>query len=202
MATLLLSLDLAYFEGKGVSDTDAIRIRRALGARMEETWQWRNYVRDPGYGVEIHLNQAVSHFFFSNSGFRDPPKCYVTPIGIPSLTPFIPLLEATASRSPSLAVALMTLSIVTVSADHPFLRFGTRTISACIERFPDDTVFWVDYGVGRAFCAWISGVLSRDGLHALSVDNTRAAVEQIAAHLIQMGVLEAPPLEEMLRGGA
>jgi hypothetical protein len=60
MAELVLSLDVVYFDDKGLSEADAVRLRTALADRMEKTSNWLNYERRPGYGIELHLSGALA----------------------------------------------------------------------------------------------------------------------------------------------
>ena len=91
------------------------------------------------------------------------------------------------------------LSIVTVSPDDPFVEFGVKAIQACMKAFPDDIKLWIGYGIGKQFCAWIAGVIHRDGVAALDTTGVRGAVEQIVSALIRLGVPEATHLEAILR---
>ena len=199
MSDLLLPLDVVYFDAKGVGERDAVRIRTALARRMEETSNWKNHVHRPGYGVEVHLSLALANLFLSSSGFREPPRCYVTALDMPRAAPFIPLLTEVAERGPSLLVVLLAMSIVTVSSDYPFLTFGVGTVHTCTKRFPNDTTFWIDYGVGKKFCSWIDGVLKVTGRQSLDAAGVRAQVEEIVSSLIRLGIAEATNLETGLQ---
>jgi hypothetical protein len=117
MAELLLSLDAVYLNDKGLGEADAGRLRAALAERMEKTSSWLNYERRPGYGVEYHLSNALAAVFLNSAGFRQAPRCYVTALGMPRAVPFIPLLADLAAKGPSLSVALMVLSIGSLSPD-------------------------------------------------------------------------------------
>ncbi len=117
---------------------------------------------------------------------------------MPRAVPFIPLLTELAGKAPSLYVALMTMSIVIVSPDYPFLAFGVNVVQACMKRFPDDTRLWLDYGVGKQFCAWIERVLKIGGPVLLDEAGVRAHVGEIISDLIRLGVPEATMLETAL----
>jgi hypothetical protein len=90
-----------------------------------------------------------------------------------------PLLAELAGKAPSLYVALMTMSIVTVSPDYPFLAFGVNAVQACMKRFPDDTRLWLDYELGKQFCAWIESILENGGPLLLDEADMRVHVEEI-----------------------
>jgi hypothetical protein len=199
MSDILLPLDMWYFDGKSVSEADAVRIRTKLAERMERTSSWESYVRRPGYGSEFHLSLALTNLFFCSSGFRQPPSCYVTALGMPRVPPFIPLLTGVAQRGPSLLMAIMVDAIVTVSPDSPFLEFGIASIASCMERFPDDARLWIDYGIGKRFCAWITGIVQAQGRSALESAGVSSDVEIIVSSLIRLGLSEATALEATLQ---
>jgi hypothetical protein len=67
-----------------------------------------------------------------------------------------------------------------------------------MKRFPDDTRLWLDYGVGKLFCAWMDGVL-KNGVPGLLDDaGVRPHVEQIVSDLIRLGIPQATALESAL----
>jgi hypothetical protein len=198
MAELLLSLDAVYFEDKGLGAADAIRLRTALADRMEKTSNWLSYKRRPGYGVDLHLGGALGAVFMTYAGFRQPPRCYVDVRDIPRAIPFIPLLANLVDKAPSLSIALMVLSIAPVSTDALFVGFVAGALHACLRRFPDDTRFWIDYGVGKDFCKWVEDVVSTKGVGVLDALAMRGPVEEIVANLIRLGLPEAATLESAL----
>jgi hypothetical protein len=123
-----------YLNDKGLGETDAGLLRAALAERMEKTSSWLNYERRPGYGVEYHLSNALAAVFLNSAGFRQAPRCYVTALGMPRAVPFIPLLADLAAKAPGLSVALMVLSIGSVSPDYPFLPLTTRIAASSSRR--------------------------------------------------------------------
>ncbi len=198
MGTLLLSLDAVYFDDKGLRAAEAVRLRKALANRMQKTSTWISYQRRPGYGVDLHLAEALGAVFMNYAGFRQPPRCYVDASDIPRAVPFIPLLANLAVKAPSLSIALMVLSIASVSIEAPFSKFVTRALHACLQGFPDDTRFWVDYGVGKDFCKWVENVMSTKGVEVLDTLAVRGPVEEIVSNLIRLGLPEAAALETAL----
>lgn len=111
------------------------------------------------------------------------------------MPPFIPLLTEVAGRGPTLVMAMMVNSIVAVSPDYPLLAFGVASIAECMRRFPDDARLWVDYGVGKRFCAWIHELIQGRGLGTLDLEGVRSEVEGIVSGLIRLGLAEATVLE-------
>jgi hypothetical protein len=67
--------------------------------------------------MEHHLSNALAAVFLNSAGFRQAPRCYVTALGMPRAVLFIPLLADLAAKGPSLSVALMVLSIGSLSPD-------------------------------------------------------------------------------------
>ena len=135
------------------------------------------------------------------AGFRQPPRCYVAPGDIPRVIPFIPLLANLAGKAPSLSIALMALSIASGSLETPFVEFLAGALYACLQRFPDDTRIWIDYGVGKEFCEWMENVVSPKGREVLDALAVRAYIEEIVSNLILLGLPEAVTLETALSKG-
>lgn len=165
---------------------------------MRQTLSWRRFARKPGYSIPHHLDLALGALFLTEHGFRAPPQCYVTALGSPRIAPLLPLLADLADDTPSLFVAMATLSIVTVSPDLLFVEFGVKAIWSCMQAFPDDIKLWIDYGIGRQFCAWVTGVIQHDGVASLDNTGVRGPLEEILSALIRLGVPEATHLETIL----
>lgn len=195
IGTLVLALDQVHFEGKGPDDTEAVRIRTRLIERLKQTSEWRRFSRSPGYGIPLDLDGALAAALLCQHNFRQPPHCYVTAIGIPRAEVFIVLLTELAEATPSLFVAKAALSTASVSPDHPFALLCVKAIAGCMNVFPNDTKFWVDYGVGEEFCSWLDRLLQRFGIQTLDQANLRGVVESVLSQLIRLGVSSAAPLE-------
>ncbi|MGH6846566.1 MAG: hypothetical protein ACREC0_03735 [Methylocella sp.] len=89
------------------------------------------------------------------------------------------MLTELAGKAPGLYVALMTMSIVSVSPDYPFLAFGVNVVRDCMKRFSDDTRLWLDYEVGKQFRAWTEKVLKNCGPVLLDEAGVRAHVDEL-----------------------
>jgi len=199
-ASLLLPLDVVYFDNKGLGAADLLRIRTNLAERLRKTSQWCRFAANPGYGIPYHLDGALGAILLCQNGFRTPPECYVTQIGMPRAVPFIPLLTALAIETPSLFVALAVLSTVDVSPEFPFVDYAVKAIEACMAAHGKDVKLWVDYGAGEKFCSRIAGVLRRDGFASIEGEGIRFAIEQIVSGLIRLGVSAATAIERELLG--
>jgi hypothetical protein len=127
--------------------------------------------------------------------FGQPPVCYVTALGLKRAAPFLPDLIALAQATPSLFTAKAVLAVVTVSLEHPFIEFGVKAMAACMEHASHDTKFWIDYGVGTEFCAWLASVLKHSGYDCLDKAGVRAPAEKLISDLIRLGVAQASTLE-------
>ena len=191
-----------YFDNKDVAAADALRIRTKLTERLRKTSQWQRFADDPGYGIPYHLDGALGAIFLCQNGFRSPPQCYVTAIGVPRAAPFVPLLTELAVATPSLFVALAVLSTVETSPDYPFVGYGVKAIKSCMSAYPGDTKLWVDYGAGKRFCGWLAEVLRRGGSASFDSEGVRGAVEHILSELIRLGVSDATAIERELLGAA
>jgi ABC transporter len=196
MEIVILALDQLHFEGKGPDDAEAVRIRTKLIDRLRQTWRWRHFSRNPGYGIPLDFGGALGAAFLCQHVLRQPPRCYVTAIGIARAEVFTAILTELAEATPSLFVAKAVLSIASVSADHPFVQLSVKAIAACLNAFPNDTKLWVDYSVGDDFCSWLDRSLQRFGTEFLDRASLRGVVEGLLANLIRLGVSSAAPLEQ------
>jgi len=192
---LLLALDVVYFDDKGIVAADLLRIRAALIQRVQDTSEYQRFVRNPGYGIPSHLDGAFGALLMCQNGFRTPPRCYVSAIGIPRAVPFIPLLTDLAAATPSLFVLMSALSTARVSQDYPFAQYAVTAAAACMTAFPNDDKFWVDYGMGKQFCAWLAKVLSSESATFFDPAGLRNAADKVISGLIRLGVSEAVAVE-------
>jgi hypothetical protein len=93
---------------------------------------------------------------------------------------------------------VLTLNILEVLPEGQYLAFGVGVAKAWIGRFPEDTTFWIDYGVGGRVCGWLDAT-HKSALSVLSGDSQlRREIEQLLSDLIRVGVAEAGQLETAL----
>ena len=148
--------------------------------------------------IERHIGSAIATLFFNQHGFVLPTKCYLLPPGIDRLPPFLPVLEQLARSGPSLSVAVFVLNLLEVSPRPLHLPFVVAAAKAWVDSYPDDTLFWIGYGIGRRVCLWIESVCGQDGLLLGEGSPLRIEVERIIAALVRVGVVEARRLEQSL----
>ena len=74
------------------------------------------------------------------------------------LFPFIPILEALAIDGASLGAAIVATALLDAVVLPEFSSFGIALAEAWMAHFPDDTVFWIDNGIGKRWCGWLKGL--------------------------------------------
>ena len=192
----LRSVDVVYFNERGVQEPIAISIRSTLANRLIASSGWRRLRGSRSASIEIHIAAAIAVLFFNDHGFAQPPKCYLLPKGINRLDPFLSVLENLIDSAPSRFVAVVTLNLLEVSPRSAHLPFVVTAAKAWFGSYPDDTDFWVDHDIGRRVCVWIEEVRRREPA-LLDIDEAiRFDVDRLLAALISLGVADAKRLEE------
>ena len=90
----LRSVDAVYFNEPGLDDEIAVRIRRAIANRLQESRGWKSLTLSSSASVEIHIAPAIATVFFANHVTAQQPRCYLFEKGIDSVAPFLPILDA------------------------------------------------------------------------------------------------------------
>ena len=159
-------------DDKGVAAADLLRISDEIYGTAEDDIAMAALCGQPRLRNTLSSGRCPRcDLPLPGAGFRTPPECYVTAIGMVRAVPFIPLLTELAIATPSLFVALAVLSTVNVSPE--FQAYAVRAIEACMAAHPNDVKLWVDYGAGDKFCGWIAGVLRRDGIASIEGRRSR-----------------------------
>jgi hypothetical protein len=83
-----------------------------------------------------------------------------------------------------LLLAFFTLNLVEVSPETMHLPFTVWAASVWLARYPDDTAFWVDYGIGRRVCVWLETVLSNDSAAFEENQAVKCGIGQLLAGLV------------------
>ncbi len=89
--TFLREVDSVYFNGNGLAQDEAVRIRTLLADRLIDSSGWRWNATRHSSSIEMHLGPAVATFFFNAYGYFQPPKAYLLERGVDRLLPFLPL---------------------------------------------------------------------------------------------------------------
>ncbi len=148
----------------------------------------------------MHIGPAIAAFFFNDYGYFQPQKCYLLPLGVDRLDPFIPALEKLVESGPCLFVALITLNLLEVSPKPAHLSFIVTAAKTWLASYPDDSTFWIDNGIGRRVCVLIDGVRLQEQALLSSEHALRREIEILLAALVRLGVAEANRLETELAG--
>ena len=120
------------------------------------------------------------------------------PKAIGRIGPFLPQLVELLTSGPSYFVAFVTMDLLEVSPHPSLLPVLVAGGKAWIASYADDTVLWVEHGIGRRLCAWVDQV-RQSTPEALSADKPeRRDIDVILAALVRLGVPAARQLETAL----
>jgi len=141
----------------------------------------------------------VATFLFNDYSNFQPPNCYLTPIGIGRLGPFLPLLAEVAEGAQFLLAVIVLLNLLEVAPRAEQLPLIVAAGKGWLAAHPDDRDFWIDQGFGRRLCSLMETIVASDpkpfGLH----QPLRQDIDALLTSLVRMGVAEAHRLEEGLR---
>ena len=198
LPSFLRSVDVAYFNIRALGDSVAAGIRSKVADRLMASAGWKRLRGQRGSSIETHIGPAIAVLFFNDYGIGQSPRCYLPPVCIDRLTPFLPVLEKLVESGPSLFVALVTLNLLEVSPRSTYLLFLVAATKTWLSSYLDDSEFWVAHGIGRRVCVLVEEVRSKEptafdknGIIRLDLDNVLAA-------LVSLGVPEARRLEQAL----
>jgi len=198
--TFLRALDSVYFNDLALEHTEAVHVRTTLFDRIAKTSTWKYHVRDHSASTEIHFGPAIATVLFNDYWtVQPPPKCYLNPIGIDRLNPFLPLLKEVARRAQFLLAAIALLNVLEVAPRAAHLEVIVAAGKGWLAAHSDDKVFWIDQDIGPRLCSLMEAIFSRDP-NAFRLDQPlRKDIDALLGSLIRMGVAEAYRLETKLR---
>lgn len=197
----LRSLDAVYFNDRSLQEPIAISIRSALANRLITSSGWKRLGGSHDASIEMHIGPAIAVLFFNDYDFAQPAKCYLLQKGFERLAPFLPVLEKLVESGPSFFVAVVTLNLLEVSPKSAHLPFLIKAAMTWLRSYPDDSDFWVDYGIGRRVCVWIEEVRRQEPALLDTDEPIRFDVDRLLSALISLGVADARRLEEALDRG-
>jgi hypothetical protein len=195
----LRNVDVVYFNDSGISDTQAVHIRSGLLKRFLTTDLWKWHVRERSTSTAFHFAPAVATLLFNDYSSFKPPNCYLTPIGIDRLGPFIPLLAEVAEDAQFLLAVIALLNLLEVAPRAEQLPVIVEAGKSWSATHPDDRDFWIDQGFGRRLCSLIETILSHDPALLRPGQPFRKDIDALLSNLIGVGVAEAHRLEQSLR---
>jgi hypothetical protein len=189
----LRAVDVIYFNDH-LLEAEAPVIRQRFIDRLVASSGWRRLVGSRSSSIEVHLGPAVGAIFFNEYVLRQT-ATYMKPKAMERVAPFLPALNDLLARGPSYFVALVTMDLLEVSPDVSLLPVLVAGGKSWVASYGDDTVFWVEHGIGRRLCAWIDQIRLASP-EALAADRSeRQAIDAILAVLVRLGVAEARVLE-------
>lgn len=198
LAPLLRRIDEVYFNATVLDESVALALRAVFTDRMMQASGWRYLAGKRDASVEVHIGPAISALFFGESGVTMQPRCYLLSKAVDRLDPFLPVLSQLIRSAPCISVATVTVNLMEVSPRPQHLPFVIDAAKTWLGVYPDDSDFWVDYGIGRRICAWFQVVL-RQHPDLLACSGTlRNDAVQILSALVSLGIAEAHHLEQVI----
>jgi hypothetical protein len=196
VAVLIRTLDELYFNGKIIEGDEALRLRTLLFNGLRQRRRWQRVVERKSTSMEMHLARAVSSLFLHNESWAGG-KCYLNPRGADSLKVFLPLLSGICvEAAQSQYIALQFLDLLEIKVDPENLGYLVMTASAWMAKYPDDTSFWIDYGVGKRICAWLADAMKTAPGAFAAPTCPSAEIDRLLDSLLRLGVAAARQVEE------
>jgi hypothetical protein len=127
--------DELFFNQKSISSEMAVSIRTLAANLLRFTRGWRRLQYDRTLSSPRNISAVVSKFYFnSDGGGLVPSTCYLLPVAIPRMTPFLTVFEDLAldCRCPLIGLVALNLIEVAPSAAHKERETG----SAAMPHFP------------------------------------------------------------------
>jgi hypothetical protein len=197
LTAFLLESDVLYFDHNAITVECALHIRTTLAERILKTrnWSWIAHDRRESFSIDRHLAAGLAALFFSNGGFS-PLLCYLrTPQHLEKAIPFIPVMQKLIEAAPCGYTTIASLNLLEVVPLSAYLEFILKAAKIWLHAFPNSTTFWLDYGVGRRVCTFVTVIKAID---AQSVQAHQEELESLLAGLTRVGIAEAAQLESTL----
>ena len=193
---LLKSLDHAYFAERAIPEEAAVPIRAFIADAIMGTHGWKRLSGDFSMSIEHGLGPAAAALFFCDHlVFGKGPSAYVQELGIKRIGPFLPQVTSQIQSAPSFFAALCFLNLAEVSPSSLFFAPAIIAAETWIEKFPDNTVFWVDQRIGARLCKVLDRSIFTDSGMAAITASSRQRLEKSLTALVALGVREAYALE-------
>jgi hypothetical protein len=150
-------------------------------------------------GIAVDLGPAIGTIFFNDYVLRQT-STYLKAKAVERIGPFLSQLIDLLTVGPSYFIALVTMDLLEVSPQPSLLPLLIAGSKSWLRSYPDDTGFWVEYGIGRRFCAWVDRIRQSAPGALATGKPERQDIEAVSAALIRLGVPEARQLETALAG--
>jgi hypothetical protein len=195
----LRNVDAVYFNDFAMPDTQAVQVRSGLLKRILTTSMWKWHVRERSTSTAFHFAPAVAMFLFNDYSNFQPPNCYLTPIDIDRLGPFLPLLAEVAEGAQFLLAVIVLLNLLEVAPRAEQLPLIVAAGKGWLTTHADDRHFWIDQGFGRRVCSLMEAILATYPMPFGLDQPLRKDIDTILSSLVRMGVAEAHRLEQGIR---
>jgi hypothetical protein len=199
IAGFLRNVDAVYFNDFAVPDTQAVQVRSSLLKRILTTSLWKWHVRERSTSTAFHFAPAMATVLFNDYSNFEPPKCYLTPIGIDRLGPFLPLLKEISGSAHFLLAIIALLNLLEVAPRAAHLPVIVAAGKSWLANHPDSKSFWIDQGTGRRLCSLMEAILASDPKPFGLDQPLRKEIDALLGSFVRMGVAEAHRLGEGLR---
>jgi hypothetical protein len=195
----LRNVDAVYFNDFAMPDTQAVKVRSSLLKRILTTSMWKWHVRERSTSTAFHFAPATATVLFNDYSNFEPPKCYLTPIGIDRLGPFLPLLKEIAGSAHFLLAVIALLNLLEVSPRAAHLHIIVAAGKSWLAAYDDNKSFWIDQGTARRVSLLMEAILASDPKPFGLDQPLRKDIDSLLGSLVRMGVAEAHRLEERFR---
>jgi len=196
ISVLIRTLDELYFNSGSIEGGEVLRLRTLLfdELRKRQGWQW--VVQRKSTSMEVHLARAVSSLFLHNESWAGG-NCYLYQPGADRLKVFLPLLSTIAvDAAQSQYIALQFLNLMELKVDPANLHYLVTTASAWMAKYPEDTTFWIDYGVGKRICAWLAEAMKAEPETFAAPACPSGEIDRLLDGFLRVGVAAARQVEE------
>jgi energy-coupling factor transporter ATP-binding protein EcfA2 len=195
-AVLIRTLDELYFNAGTIKQEEAVRLRTLLSDELRRRRHWQRVVEHKSTSMEIHLARAVSSLFLHNESWSGG-KCYLYPKGSENLKVFLPLLlSISIEAAESQYIAFQFLDLLELKTDPDNLGCLISAATAWIQTYPQDTSFWIEYGMGKRICAWLAEVLKTNPVVFIGPTCPLREIDHLLDGLMRLGVAAARSVEE------
>lgn len=196
--SFLRSCDIAYFNDRVLGESVAIGIRSKVAGSLMARAGWKRLRGQRGSSIETRIGPAIAALFFNDYGIGQSSRCYLPPVCVDRLTPFLPVLAKLVESGPSLFVALVTLNLLEISPRPTHLPVLVEAAKAWLGSYAEDSEFWVAHGIGRRACVLVEEILRSEPAVLDTIRMIRSDLDRVLAALVSLGVPEARRLEQAL----
>lgn len=191
-------VDELLFNRKSISSDMAVSIRKLASNLLRGTRGWTRLQHDRTLASASDISGLVATFYFNTyGGSFVPSKCYLLPVAIPRVTPFIEVLESVALDCRCPLIALLALNLIEVAPSVAHLSLLISIGSAWIDTYQHSVQFWIEYQFGQRLCKSVETIMRQAEPQSLKTD--LEPLDRLLGHLVRLGISEAHRAEEALR---